>query len=636
MVIRLVQQTLKLLLTLVGKTSMWRVLVCIVSLTFSTVIWADIDDTISETFELLESGKVIAPDELERKLAFLKANITAEHLINYRRLQRALCWSGDAFDPDKRKAGLDFVNRQLKSELNLQSPETIADLTLCRAWFYQFSGHVDLALEEYGAVVAAAYELESPRLIADARALRGAMYSFQGDYSSALEDLFTAQQLYDSLNLSTWSRYNLAEIATSYRRFGDPQTAIKYYEKLEAQFTQSGDLDLAIGMTTEMAIALEELGENEAALEKYLKSYQHWQQQENDDVAAAFVAVHLAGTLIKLNLYEEAQTYLDFAEKHVLPTEEAFYSFMMLFNAQISDFHKDHQAALLLLKKAKSAFERVNNDRGLIQLYQLESQVNANLLNWEQAYYALKRYIQLHNELDVKQQRHRTTEMRTRFNTQQIEIENTQLIETKQLKERELIILQQNRYLQFTVIILAIIVIVNISFFAYKQAQKSKLLEILAMTDHLTQLPNRRQAYTLGERYFSQSTPLSLILFDADHFKAVNDLFGHDIGDQTLSALANISSGMMRTSDLVGRVGGEEFLVLLPNTNADQAMEIAQRLVEAIEQSELSHIHPELALTISAGVASKEQDKSFSELLQRADNALYLAKSAGRNCAKVT
>lgn len=614
-------------------TLIWRTLTCLAILACSTYTWAETVDTIEDTFVLLESGKVIAPKELQQKLTYLKTNITADDIANYRRLQRALCWSADAFDPDKRLEGLEFVQQQLTSTLITSSAETMADLKLCRGWFYQFSGQVELALEEYNQVVATAYQLESPRLIADARGLRGAMYSFQGNYASALEDLFTAQQLYERLNLTIWSQYNLAEIATSYRRFGDPQTAYKYYEKLVMQFTQSGDLELAAGMKTEMAIALEELGENEAALDKYLQSYHFWQQQ-GDELAMSFVAVNLAGTLIKLDKIDEAITYLDFAKDHVEPTEEAFYSFMMLFRAQISFLDKKPHAALPFLQQAKSAFKRVKNDRGLTQFYILESQVHANLANWKQAYYSLEQYIQLHNELDIKQQSHRTTEMRTRFNTKQIEIENTQLIERQEIKERELQILQQNRYLQFTVIFLAIVVIINISFFAYKQAQKSKLLEILALTDHLTQLPNRRHSYTVGEQHFAKQTPLSLILFDADHFKKINDRFGHDVGDQALTSLANIANALMRQSDLVGRVGGEEFLVLLPNTTLQQAKEIAARLVKAVAESDLSSIEDLLAITISAGVASREQDKSFSELLQRADNALYTAKSAGRNCAK--
>ncbi|WP_237157907.1 GGDEF domain-containing protein [Shewanella psychrophila] len=601
----------------------------------SPLVSADEPNNLNTTFEELESGVTLSSDDLKAKLEYLKANITLADLKDYLRLQRVLCWSTDAYDNNERAKGLALAQKQLNAEVIKQSPETLADIKLCRAWFYQVGGQVDLALKEYNQVIAQAYQLESPRLIADARGLRGAIYSFQGNYALALEDLYSAQHLYDGLNLAFWSRYNLAEIATSYRRFGDPQTAYEYYAKLEAKFIESGDLESANGMVTEMAIALEELGENEAALEKYQQSYRYW-QLEKDELAQSFVGINLAGTLIKLGRLDEALKYLEASHNHVMPTDEAFYSFMMLFRAKIEMLRGRPNAAIPLIEEAKSAFLRVKNSRGLIQLYTLESQIFAELSQWEQAYRSLEHYNRLHSELDIKLQTHRTTEMQTRFNTKQVESENLLLLETQQIKEHELQILQQNRYLQFTVIFLAIIVIIIISFFAYKQAQKSKLLSVLALTDHLTQLANRRHAYTVGEQSFSDNHDvMALILFDADHFKKINDNFGHDLGDKVLTSLANISSSLMRKSDLVGRVGGEEFLVILPHTNLEQATEIAERLVDSIAMADLSGTAQDLTITISAGVAAREQDKSFSELLQRADKGLYLAKSSGRNCVKI-
>ena len=614
----------------VGKLTLpwlWLILV-------SPQILADEPKNLNATFEELESGVIVSSKDLKAKLEYLKANITLADLDNYLRLQRVLCWSTDAYDSDERAKGIEFAQKQLNAEIIKQSPETHADLKLCRAWLYQIGGKVELALTEYNQVIAQAYQLESPRLIADARSLRGAMYSFQGNYALALEDLFSAQQLYDNLNLTFWSLYNLADIATSYRRFGDPQTAYKYYAKLETKFIEIGDLESANGMVTEMAIALEELGENEAALEKYLQGYRYWQQTK-DEMAQSFVAINLAGILIKLDRLGEVQKYLDEAQKHVLPSDEAFYSFMMLFRAQFQILQGQPSAAIPLIEEAKSAFLRVKNTRGLTQLYKLESQIFAELSQWQQAYLSLEHFNRLHNELDIKRQTYRTTEMQTRFNTKQVETENLLLLETQKIRDNELLILQQNRYLQFTVIFLAIIAIIIISFLAYKQAQKSKLLSVLALTDHLTQLANRRHTYAVGEQSFSKNHDvMALILFDADHFKRINDNFGHDVGDKALTLLANISSSLMRKSDLVGRVGGEEFLVILPHTNLEQATEIAERLVDSIAMTDLSDIAQKLTMTISAGVAAREQDRSFSELLQRADKGLYLAKSSGRNCVK--
>jgi diguanylate cyclase (GGDEF)-like protein len=110
---------------------------------------------------------------------------------------------------------------------------------------------------------------------------------------------------------------------------------------------------------------------------------------------------------------------------------------------------------------------------------------------------------------------------------------------------------------------------------------------------------------------------------------------GHDIGDQVLVCLANIASEIIRSNDIVGRVGGEEFMILLPNTQIDIALSIANRLLTTIEQYEWSSISNDLSLTASAGVVSYQQETNLTELLLKADKALYAAKTGGRNQAIV-
>ncbi|MCZ4339257.1 diguanylate cyclase [Shewanella colwelliana] len=597
------------------------------------------DDALSneQIFNALDSGAIGDVATIDQYLAQLKNSITVDDLQDYLRLQRAICWN--SFDIEKREKiseAIEFANLKLTSDVVANSPITVTDLKLCRAFMYQMAGDVDLAIKEYDQIIAESYLLESPRLIADSRSLRGALYSFQGNFTQALEDLITAQNLYESLNLEHWALYNLSDLATSYRRFGDPQTAIKYYKKLIDKFMSTNDTDSANGMKTEIGFALEELGEDEAALAMHLESYLYWKKSIGIK-GSAHTAINVAGALIKLGRIKEAGQYLKDAEQFIDPSLGASYSFMRLYQAQVAVEQGQFDTSLAFLDAAKQAFIHIKNARGLELLYQIESDIYANQQDWQQAFNALKSYIANHKQLDNTQQTTRTTEMRTRFNTEQIERENQQLIELQKTKENELYILKQNKYLQMLVIILGCIIMVILSIFTYKQSQKSKLLSILALTDHLTQLPNRRYTYSKGDGYFkskdSNEQPLSLILFDADHFKKVNDQYGHDIGDKVLIALANISNGLMRKQDLVGRVGGEEFLVILPGTTAEQALNIAQRLVTTIESGGFEDIYPNFKLTISAGVATYIADKDFNMLLKRADKALYQAKSAGRNCA---
>jgi diguanylate cyclase (GGDEF)-like protein len=159
--------------------------------------------------------------------------------------------------------------------------------------------------------------------------------------------------------------------------------------------------------------------------------------------------------------------------------------------------------------------------------------------------------------------------------------------------------------------------------------------EEVSHVDVLTCLPNRRQVIkTLqievnrAERY---NTLLSISMIDIDHFKRVNDSYGHTAGDQVLFQLANILQESVRNPDTVGRYGGEEFLVVLPNTRLQQAAEQASRLCKRIREADID-VGEMLRLTVSIGVAEFQHGKeNWQKFLGRADMALYAAKNAGRD-----
>lgn len=158
----------------------------------------------------------------------------------------------------------------------------------------------------------------------------------------------------------------------------------------------------------------------------------------------------------------------------------------------------------------------------------------------------------------------------------------------------------------------------------------------LATTDQVTGLHNRRHFYTLALEAFVQSErttlPLCVIFFDIDHFKHVNDTYGHAVGDQVLRLVAETAQSQLRQGDVIARHGGEEFAVLLPETNLDHASQIAERLRVAVEQATLMVEQQPVQVTISLGLASTSQDlDSIDHLIDRADTASYSAKRRGRN-----
>lgn len=165
--------------------------------------------------------------------------------------------------------------------------------------------------------------------------------------------------------------------------------------------------------------------------------------------------------------------------------------------------------------------------------------------------------------------------------------------------------------------------------------ENNQKLTWLAMYDPLTNLFNRRALIEhVHQEFISKNdsdVPMSLVLIDLDHFKAINDTYGHDVGDLVLTHIAAFLTSNLRKQDIIARWGGEEFVVMLKDTSIVQGEEIANKLREQIMLEDFS---PVKALSFSAGVATFNVGESFDELIARADKALYLAKNAGRNCVK--
>ncbi|MEQ1823849.1 MAG: GGDEF domain-containing protein, partial [Fimbriimonadaceae bacterium] len=161
--------------------------------------------------------------------------------------------------------------------------------------------------------------------------------------------------------------------------------------------------------------------------------------------------------------------------------------------------------------------------------------------------------------------------------------------------------------------------------------QANQRLEGLARTDGLTGLYNHRyfQDSLARETKLANrgNLPLSMLLLDVDHFKSYNDSFGHPAGDSVLKQIASVLTQAARETDIVARYGGEEFAFILPNTDQEGAMTVAERVRQAVEQAEW----PDRVVTASLGVSSFGSLRSPSDLIKAADEALYASKEAGRN-----
>ena len=156
--------------------------------------------------------------------------------------------------------------------------------------------------------------------------------------------------------------------------------------------------------------------------------------------------------------------------------------------------------------------------------------------------------------------------------------------------------------------------------------------EKLATTDALTHLHNRYSIMKILSKELSRSnrynSSLSILMYDIDHFKTVNDTYGHDVGDTVLSSLSNLVSNTMRNIDYIGRYGGEEFLIIMPNTSLHDASAYGERLRKIVEDYHFKNVG---TITISIGVVELDKNESIDVIFKRVDDLLYLSKNKGRN-----
>ncbi len=164
-------------------------------------------------------------------------------------------------------------------------------------------------------------------------------------------------------------------------------------------------------------------------------------------------------------------------------------------------------------------------------------------------------------------------------------------------------------------------------------ADNHKLKEMIS-TDALTQVASHGYIKQWAKIEILNSLklqlPMAMVVIDIDHFKQINDTYGHKIGDDTLKKVSQSALSLLRPTDLIGRYGGDEFVVLLPNTTSEVGVLISKRILEAVNQLEVDGN----SITCSFGVAEVQYNDDFETLFERADSALYQAKKAGRNCVK--
>ncbi|MBN1452424.1 MAG: diguanylate cyclase [Anaerolineales bacterium] len=437
----------------------------------------------------------------------------------------------------------------------------------------------------------------------------GWIFYYLGDIPSALDYGLQALKLSQELNLRDREAWALDAVASFYR---DPEQSVQMHAKALKIFEDIQDVEGQSRVLNNWACVLLEKGDPPAALkksEKCLQLIQKHSMKKNE----IFVSGTMAEILIAMGEYSQAQEILQEAislgETYGPDISHAYLLVAMgqtfLAQNELEQAETYFLEALAVATNLEIRSERMHCHEYLSEVYERRGNFDQALEHYK-IFHALKESVA--GESSARQIA--TLKMSHQIETVKRDAE-IQRLQNEKLKLE----IEEHKRIQ-------------------------AILENLATRDSLTNLNNRRHFLILAEKEWHRALrykhPFTVLMLDLDHFKQINDRYGHSIGDQALISVAGIIQATLRASEIAGRYGGDEFAIILPETTAQNGLLVSRRICnEIIEQVIQTETGP-IALTASIGVAglSDENRKSIQNLdalLIRADKALYKAKRAGKN-----
>lgn len=507
---------------------------------------------------------------------------------------------------------------------------------------------------------------------------------YLGDINAALANLNNAKNLVEPLNDTVLIADVYASFGHFYLSTHDEVNAIDYFYKAYALIRASDNalklayLDASIARTYEALFDYEKAIElQEKALKYFLahdlkfdimvsyyylaKTYLNIARIDDANILAnKILAINESLKTPNFDYYAYILLTQGYLEQGNLTEAERFFNLSKLGISEIEDIKSIIRYQLIqakiefeqnklnaVVQTLQSVEQKINSiavDNSILfrlQLSQLQSQHAILTENFQLAVTYQQAYITFNEQYYNQVRELSRSRYKVQFDLKKTELENQLLEKDKALKDFALNEFEQQQALQRTIMVSVLLLLVVLLLFAWRQYRLKRKFSLLANTDYLTGVANRRKIMDFAELQWQElsknDTCFSLISFDLDHFKKVNDEFGHPVGDLVLKRVVVLAQQAIRDKDCLGRIGGEEFLVVLHNTNQEQATEIAYRIKSAIEKETIDCENGQtVKVTVSLGVTQKSnQTDTFKDLLKQADKALYSAKTKGRNRVEI-
>src|SRR4051812_17083190 len=513
-----------------------------------------------------------------------------------------------------------------------------AGLLDCRGQMFETAGNNAKARALYEQAVTVAAETHDDEMLAQSLFSRGYLLGLEGEYAAGLSDLKRAQALFEKLNKPVHALTVLNSIATQYDRMGDNSQAVYIYSRaLKAQ--------REAGMQREEAVTLHNLGRAYENLHEWDESRKSFTESLAVSRQLAYPrgeAYALRGLAAVANASGDPAGALETLARAELlqrQTPDARLRAQIQLARGIA-YHKldklpESSAAL---EDALEVFRQADAMGELNATYSELAEVYARSGNWRAAYDRRTQAKETSDRLLNNQLDQRFATLKVEFDTAAKDKENALLMHENAINQQALAQGQSVRHLQAAVILLSVTLALVLATLAIHQRRNALRMKYLAMTDELTNVPNRRSVLSRLDpllRDPEQGSCAALIV-DVDHFKKINDQFGHPTGDEVLKAVAGSVRNLIVEPGFFGRLGGEEFLIVLPRMDLPGAWEAAERFRLAIMAIDTSRWCPDnrrVTVSIGCSVSNPGADTP-STMLKRADFALYAAKRNGRNCVE--
>jgi diguanylate cyclase (GGDEF)-like protein len=510
-----------------------------------------------------------------------------------------------------------------------------AGVLTCQGDITEAAGDIDKASEFLNQAVQIAETTKDDEMLANALYSRGALAGIQGNFANGLADLQKAQGLFERLHMTQHALSVHNNIAILYSRMGDFSKALEIYVKTLKDQRKAG-------MRRDSALTLHNIGRTNEHLAQWDKALQAFleslaisrdlQYARGQAYALRGIAAATAGQgdpHAALKFLDEASAL----QKQI--SDAALVARIQLARGKILHQLNRLNESTIVLEQARRYYTQASAMIDLGDTDEELATVYAAQGYWRIAYEYRAQAQAIEQKLFRSRFDQRFATLKVEFDTAAKEKENELLTRENQANQRALAQEHNVQQLQAIVIALGVLLLIAFGTVAWQQRKTSVRMRNLAMTDELTGVPNRRAALRRLEAIVHRrdSALCALMIIDIDHFKKINDKHGHPEGDEALKAVANKLRSLVLPPALLGRLGGEEFIAVLPATNLQEARLAAEKYRTEVISIDAQRWLGERRITVSIGISiSNPGFDTPTTMLQRADAALYMAKHAGRNC----